>query len=244
MPRIDNGTELTSKAMQLWSEDHCVELLFIQPGKPTQNAFIESFNARVREELLNAHWFRTLAEARATAATWMHDYNTTHSHSSLGHHTPEEFLGSTKSANSHKNRWLHDGADPTPIDKHGTLLDPAVFSRAARRAAERAGIGAAGPHALRHTAATQMLVLGVHPKVVADRLGHSTTRMTMDVYSHVVPALESDAANKVDGALRDILGQQMSAISQSVEDDAAKSKNRKCLRRKGFRWWAREVSNL
>lgn len=131
-----------------------------------------------------------------------------------------------------------------PIDKHGTLRDPAVFSRAARRAAERAGIGAAGPHALRHTAATQMLVLGVHPKVVADRLGHSTTRMTMDVYSHVVPALESDAANKVDGALRDILGQQMSAISQSVEDDAAKSKNRKCLRRKGFRWWAREVSNL
>jgi putative transposase len=91
--RIDNGTELTSKVMQLWSEQHCVELLFIQPGKPTQNAYIESFNSRVREELLNAHWFRTLAEARETAATWMHEYNTTHSHSSLGYHTPEEFLG-------------------------------------------------------------------------------------------------------------------------------------------------------
>ena len=90
--RIDNGTELTSKVMQLWSEEHCVELLFIQPGKPTQNAFIESFNSRVRDELLNSHWFRTLVEARATADSWMHEYNTTHSHSSLGYHTPEEFL--------------------------------------------------------------------------------------------------------------------------------------------------------
>jgi putative transposase len=51
--RIDNGTELTSKLMQLWSEEHDVELLFIQPGKPTQNAFIESFNSRVRSEFLN-----------------------------------------------------------------------------------------------------------------------------------------------------------------------------------------------
>lgn len=90
--RIDNGTELTSKAMQQWSEEHCVELLFIQPGKPTQNAYIESFNSRVRDELLNAHWFRTLAEARQTAQSWMHEYNSTHSHSSLGYHTPEEFL--------------------------------------------------------------------------------------------------------------------------------------------------------
>lgn len=90
--RIDNGTELTSKAMQEWSAEHNVELLFIQPGKPTQNAYIESFNARVRDELLNANWFRTLAEARATGAEWMHRYNTEHSHSSLGYHTPEEFL--------------------------------------------------------------------------------------------------------------------------------------------------------
>lgn len=91
--RIDNGTELTSKVMQQWSEDHDIELLFIQPGKPTQNAYIESFNARVREELLNAHWFRTLAETRTAGDGWMHDYNTTHSHSSLGYQTPEEFLG-------------------------------------------------------------------------------------------------------------------------------------------------------
>ena len=90
--RIDNGTELTSKIMQQWSEDNCVELLFIQPGKPTQNAYIESFNSRVRSEFLNAHWFRSLLDARTAADTWKHSYNTTHGHSSLGHLTPEEFL--------------------------------------------------------------------------------------------------------------------------------------------------------
>jgi len=90
--RVDNGTELTSKLMQQWSEEHDVELLFIQPGKPTQNAFIESFNNRVRTELLNARWFHTLIEAQATGYAWMHRYNTTHAHSALGYRTPEEFV--------------------------------------------------------------------------------------------------------------------------------------------------------
>lgn len=89
--RIDNGTELTSKRMQQWSEDHDVELLFIQPGKPTQNAYIESFNSRVRTQLLNSRWFRTLAEAQGEADDWVHRYNITHSHSALGYLTPEEF---------------------------------------------------------------------------------------------------------------------------------------------------------
>ena len=91
--RIDNGSELTSKIMQLWSEEHDVELLFIQPGKPTQNAYIESFNGRVRAELLNACWFHSLPEAQSAGYAWMHRYNTTHAHSSLGYHTPQEFLG-------------------------------------------------------------------------------------------------------------------------------------------------------
>lgn len=98
--RIDNGTELTSKLMQLWSEQHDVELLFIQPGKPTQNAFIESFNSRIRSELLNAHWFHTLAEAQATGYAWMHGYNTTHAHSALDYRTPEEFLATYEIINS------------------------------------------------------------------------------------------------------------------------------------------------
>lgn len=90
--RIDNGTELTSKCMQLWSEEHNVELLFIQPGKPTQNAYIESFNSRVRAEHLNSRWFRSLPEAQSEGYAWLHRYNTTHAHSSLGYLTPEEFL--------------------------------------------------------------------------------------------------------------------------------------------------------
>jgi len=97
--RIDNGTELTSKLMQLWSEQHDVELLFIQPGKPTQNAFIESFNSRIRSELLNAHWFHTLAEAQANGYAWMHGYNTTHAHSALDYRTPEEFLATYETIN-------------------------------------------------------------------------------------------------------------------------------------------------
>jgi integrase len=103
----------------------------------------------------------------------------------------------------------------------GAPWDPAVFSRAFRRAAIRVGVGSIGPHSLRHTAATEMLREGIHPKVVADRLGHSTTRMTLDVYSHVVPALETDAAAKVDTALRKKFGQHLVSIAPSsrlVED--------------------------
>ncbi len=90
--RIDNGTELTSKIMQQWSEEHCVELLFIQPGKPTQNAYIESFNSRVRAEFFNTQWFRSILEVRTAADAWRHSYNTTHAHSALNYLTPEEFL--------------------------------------------------------------------------------------------------------------------------------------------------------
>jgi putative transposase len=68
-------------------------LLFIQTGNPTQSAFIESFNSRVRPEFHNAHWFRLLLDARNAADRWRHAYHTTHSHSSLGYMTPEEFLG-------------------------------------------------------------------------------------------------------------------------------------------------------
>jgi putative transposase len=90
--RVDNGAELTSKLMQQWSEEHDVELLFIQPGKPTQNAYIESFNSRVRMQLLNTRWFRTITEVQAAADVWLDRYNTMHAHSSLNYLTPEEFI--------------------------------------------------------------------------------------------------------------------------------------------------------
>lgn len=90
--RVDNGPEFIASALELWAHEHGVELLFIQPGKPTQNAFIESFNSRVRDELLGANRFRTIFEARASADEWRRSYNAGHPHSALDEMTPEEFL--------------------------------------------------------------------------------------------------------------------------------------------------------
>jgi len=90
--RVDNGPEFASLALLDWALTHNVQLLFIEPGKPTQNAIIESFNSRVRLEFLNANVFRSLSEARGAAQLWLQSYNQDHPHSSLGMQTPEEFL--------------------------------------------------------------------------------------------------------------------------------------------------------
>jgi putative transposase len=87
----DNGTELTSRAMLAWQQDHRVEWHYIAPGKPTQNGFIESFNGRLRDECLNEHLFSSLPEARRIIEAWRIDYNTKRPHSSLGGLTPTEF---------------------------------------------------------------------------------------------------------------------------------------------------------
>lgn len=87
----DNGTELTSLSMLRWAQDSRVEWHYIAPGKPTQNAFIESFNGRLRDELLNETLFTSLSEARQALAAWKHDYNTSRPHSGLGWLTPAEF---------------------------------------------------------------------------------------------------------------------------------------------------------
>ena len=84
----DNGTEFTSKAMFFWSKENHVKLAFIQPGKPTQNAFIESLNGKFRNECLNQHWFCTLDEARYEIDTWRQHYNHVRPHSSLDYMTP------------------------------------------------------------------------------------------------------------------------------------------------------------
>ena len=86
----DNGTELTSVAVLRWAIDR-VAWHYIQPGKPVQNAFIESFNSRLRDECLNEHVFVSLNEAREIIAVWRHDYNHVRPHSSLGALTPIEF---------------------------------------------------------------------------------------------------------------------------------------------------------
>ena len=86
----DNGPELTSKAMRFWSERFGAALNFIQPGKPTMSAFVESFNGKFRDSCLNQHWFRGLADVRRIVDDWRHHYNHERSHSSLGYSTPAE----------------------------------------------------------------------------------------------------------------------------------------------------------
>lgn len=87
----DNGTEFTSGAFMSWAEQRCIDIRFIRPGKPTQNAYVESFNGKFREECLNTHWFSSLAHAREVIETWRRDYNEVRPHSSLGDLTPAEF---------------------------------------------------------------------------------------------------------------------------------------------------------
>jgi putative transposase len=84
----DNGTELTSTAILRWSQDTQIAWHYIAPGKPTQNAFIESFNGRLRDELLNETLFASLAHAREALAEWMVDYNTVRPHSAIGNLPP------------------------------------------------------------------------------------------------------------------------------------------------------------
>lgn len=88
---VDNGLELRGRALDRWADDKGVQLYFIDPGKPTLNAYIESFNGRFREEGLNLHWFTSIGEAREIIEDWWADYNTQRPHSSLKYQTPEEF---------------------------------------------------------------------------------------------------------------------------------------------------------
>jgi putative transposase len=87
----DNGTELTSNAVLEWCGQAKVEWHYTTPGKPTQNAFVESFNGRMRDELLNETLFTSIGHAREKIAAWVHDYNTGRPHSSLGYATPAAF---------------------------------------------------------------------------------------------------------------------------------------------------------
>lgn len=87
----DNGSEFTSKAMFFWAKETDIKLNFIQPGKPTQNAFVESLNGKFRNECLNQHWFRSLAEARYEIDKWREHYNHVRPHSALNYLPPVEY---------------------------------------------------------------------------------------------------------------------------------------------------------
>ena len=105
--RTEQGPEFTSKALDQWGYYRGVQLKLIEAGKPTQNAFIESFNGRFRDECLNEHWFTTLAHARAEIAAWRRDYNEERPHSALGYQAPAEFAA----------RWRQDpSTGETPLE--------------------------------------------------------------------------------------------------------------------------------
>jgi putative transposase len=112
----DNGTELTSVAILRWSQDTRIEWHYIAPGKPTQNAFIESFNGRLRDELLNETLFRSLDHARDMLAIWKDDYNTVRPHSAIGNVPPAIYAKLSDPAKQRDGSLeLPRGSAPHPV---------------------------------------------------------------------------------------------------------------------------------
>ena len=89
--RSDNGPEMSSRHYLAWCIEHKIDAVHIQPGKPTQNAHVESFHGRLRDECLNTSWFWNLIDARRKITAWRTEYNTERPHSALGYRTPAEF---------------------------------------------------------------------------------------------------------------------------------------------------------
>ncbi len=105
--RTDNGPEFTSRAFMAWAQSHGIRHILIEPGRPMQNGYIESFNGKFRDECLNDHWFRTLHQARSTIAIWRQDYNEVRPHSSVGRIPPAYF------AKLHRQRAGDEARKPT-----------------------------------------------------------------------------------------------------------------------------------
>jgi putative transposase len=113
----DNGTELTSNAILKWSDETGVGWHYIAPGKPQQNGFVESFNGRLRDELLNETLFRSLPHARAVLEAWRRDYNEERPHSSLGWMTPRDYAG-LLCGEAGRGAALRRGSAPRPLATH------------------------------------------------------------------------------------------------------------------------------
>jgi putative transposase len=103
---LDNGPELTGKAVDQWAYERGVWRRFIEPGKPFQNAFVESFHGRLRDECLDRHWFVGLNDARHTIEAWRQDYNQSRPHSALGYRPPQEFRQAFEAAAIGRQEWV------------------------------------------------------------------------------------------------------------------------------------------
>jgi putative transposase len=127
----DNGTELTSTAILQWSQQAQVEWHYIAPGKPTQNAFIESFNGRLRDELLNETLFCSVDHARQALADWKHDYNTVRPHSAIGNVPPAIYANLSDPAKQRDGSLeLLWGSAPRPVaspSQHGSNEERALL---------------------------------------------------------------------------------------------------------------------
>ena len=88
---VDNGPEFAGRALDVWAYRNGVRLEFIRPGKPIENAFMESFNGKFRDECLNENWFLSLDDARHRLKAWKRDYNQSRPHSALGNLAPSEY---------------------------------------------------------------------------------------------------------------------------------------------------------
>ena len=119
--RTDNGPEFTSRAFLGWCESHKIQHLLIQPGRPMQNGYIESFNGKFRDECLNEHWFETLPQAREVIRAWVQDYNEVRPHSSIGRMPPRRF------ARLHRQQAGNAGSSETPT-QNTTTLQPRTLS--------------------------------------------------------------------------------------------------------------------
>ena len=103
--RCDNGPEFVSIALAGWAEDHGVHLDFIQPGKPTQNSYVERFNRTYRDEILDLYLFDSLSQVRHMTQEWIRKYNRERPHDALGDMTPMEYLVAKKQAENSSNAW-------------------------------------------------------------------------------------------------------------------------------------------
>ena len=108
--RTDNGPEFTSRAFLAWTTLHGIRHILIQPGRPMQNGYIESFNGKFRDECLNEQWFQSLPQARDCIAEWRKDYNEVRPHSSLGRISPSQFAQQQRiqifATDSNNNQFL------------------------------------------------------------------------------------------------------------------------------------------
>ena len=112
---LDNGPEFAGRTLEAWAYVNKLTLCFIRPGKPIENAYVESFNGKFRDECLNEHWFVSLADAQAQIEAWRIDYNTVRPHSALDDQTPNQFAASTVGARRLRPASLSEEQKPAEL---------------------------------------------------------------------------------------------------------------------------------